>query len=201
MRLTSKVFITLSLITSSAFAGPGTPGGGRPAGAGEVRPEGRISRAAQTTMKTELISSGVARNQAEAERLVEGYVRAGLPEMKADVVRKLAAMRPEAKTSVNSILSKMTNTVGNAKSVTALGENGQLILEAASKMATSVVETIANDTAGSVDLAKINDVVTMIESVSSRADLGNEGVLLVKINEINAKLGNGRTIRDLKDCF
>lgn len=199
MRLTSKVFITLSLLTSTAFAGPN--GGGRPAGAGEVRPEGRISRAAQTTMKTELVNSGVAKDGKEAERLVDGYVRAGLPEMKAETVRKLAAMRPEAKTIVSAILAKMTNTVINAKAVTTLGENGQLVLEAASKMATSVVETIANDSAGTVDITKINDIVTMIESVSSRNDLDNEGVLLLKINEINAKLGNGRTIRDLKDCF
>jgi hypothetical protein len=200
MRLTSKVFMTLSLLTSTALAGPGTPGG-RPAGAAEVRTEGRISRAVQTTMKTDLVNSGVAKDSKEAERLVDGYVRAGLPEMKADTIRNLKDRSPEAKASVNALLGKMTNTVVNAKAVTALGENGKLVLEAASKMATSVVETISNDTAGTVDLVKINDVATMIESVSSRSDLGNEGVLLIKINEINAKLGNGRTIRDLKDCF
>ena len=198
MRLTSKVFMTLSLLTSTAFAGPT---GGKPAGAAEVRTEGRISRAAQTTMKTDLVNSGIAKDSKEAERLVDGYVRAGLPEMKADTIRNLKDRSPEAKASVNALLGKMTNTVVNAKAVTALGENGKLVLEAASKMATSVVETISNDTAGTVDLVKINDVATMIESVSSRSDLGNEGVLLIKINEINAKLGNGRTIRDLKDCF
>jgi hypothetical protein len=200
MRLTSKIFVTLSLLTSTAFASPGSPGG-RPAGAAEVRPEGRISRAAQTTMKTELVASGVARNEADADRLVDSYVRSGLPEMKTEVVRKLSTMRPEAKTLVNTILAKMTNTVINAQGVTTLGENGQLILEAASKMSTSVIESVANDTAASMDLVKVNDVVTLIESVSSRNDLGNEGLLVIKINEINAKLGNGRTIRDLKDCF
>ncbi len=198
MRLTSKVFMTLSLLTSTAYAGPT---GGKPAGAAEVRTEGRISRAAQTTMKAELVNAGIAKDSKEAERLVDGYVRAGLPEMKADTIRNLKERSPEAKASVSALLGKMTNTVVNAKAVTALGENGKLVLEAASKMATSVVETISNDTAGTVDLIKINDVATMIESVSSRSDLGNEGVLLVKINEINAKLGNGRTIKDLKDCF
>ncbi len=191
------ISIALTFLSTSALAGPGI---NKPAGE-IIRPDARISRAAQTTMRAELETSGVAANRAEAERLVDGYVRAGLAEMKPEIIRKLAAMRPEAKTSVNTILAKMTNTVITAKSVTTLGENGKLILEAASKMSTSVVETIANDTSGSVDLAKINDVVTLIEQVSSRNDLSNEGVLLVKINEINAKLGNGRTIRDLKDCF
>jgi hypothetical protein len=200
MRLTAKVFITLTLLTSTVLAGPGSSGG-KPAGAKEARSKNEIPRSAQTTMKTEFVNSGIAKDSNEAERLVDGYVRASLPEMKADTLRKLAGMRPEAKASVSVILAKMTNTVATAKTITNLGENGQLVSEAASKMATSVVETIANDTAGTVDLTKINEIVTMIESVSSRNDLGNEGVLLIKINEINAKLGNGRTIRDLKDCF
>jgi hypothetical protein len=200
MRLTAKVFMTLSLLTSTAFAG-GPGSGGRPAGAGEVRAEGRLSRAAQTTMKTDLVNSGIAKDSKEAERLVDGYVRAGLPEMKADTIRNLKDRSPEAKATCAVLFATMTNTVINAKAVTTLGENGKLVLEAASKMSTSVVETISNDTAGTVDLTKINDVAKMIESVSSPRDLANEGVLLVKINEINAKLGNGRTIRDLKDCF
>ena len=182
-----KLMIAMSLVlfsVSSVLAGPTTAKGAKPkTGAG-------ISESTAKTMKTVLETAGIK------GELAQKYKQAGLPEMKADIINKLSSLKPEQKVSFETVLSRSLNTLINARSATNLGENGKLIVQAATSLATGGVEMIVTDK-GTIDTAKIELVSKKIEEVSSLADLQNEGVLLAKITEINAVLGNGRTIKDL----
>ncbi|MBY0385115.1 hypothetical protein K2X05_08145 [bacterium] len=191
MKKLSTLAAVLLLAVSSVFAGPTT--GGKKA---EVAKEaGGKSAEAKGTLKAALKNAGMK------EEIAELWAKAGLKEMSADTINKLAAIKGDQKTVVESLLSKMTITVANGKSVAKLGDNGALVVEAATTMATKVVETILNDKTNSVDLAKVGRVAKLLEEVSSVNKLKDEGSLLIQVEKINAELGNGRTIKDLKDCF
>lgn len=132
-----------------------------------------------------------------AERMVEAKV-----DVKPEMIRSLDLVKNDSakKSTIEKVMERCLDTVVASNELGgSVSTSGKLIADAAKKMATEVIQSIANDKNGSMDLAKVEQVAEALSV--GRDTLSNESSSMLRITEVEAILGNGKKLSDLANCF